>query len=214
MKIPYLLPLLLAGCGGVAWNTTVADTPQVRQHMLASLRVGQTTETEFTSQWGKPTQKIHEGAQVSFIYRNMKNPKGFFAPQFGDSSAFSVVVFQYGLAVGGYSSDSQGCRATFAPRPPGPALDNPTTVHPVNCSGAGAAGRDGGSGHPLDARAASSGTPRTPADASRYITDQTYGRGKTPKPAPPAPPAPSVAPDVPATPTPPATPATPPGTEL
>ena len=124
---------MLAGCGGLAWNTTVADHPQVRQAMLASVQPGYTTEKRFVTQWGNPTQKIHEGAQVSYVYRNMKNPPGYYAPQFGNSGEFVVVAFQYGLAVGGYSSDTQGCRATFAPRPPGQGFDNPSTVHAVNC---------------------------------------------------------------------------------
>ncbi|WP_141138241.1 hypothetical protein [Boseongicola aestuarii] len=51
-------------------------------------------------------------------------------------------MFQYGQAVSAYSSDTEGCRATFAPRPPGQAFDDPTTVYPVNCSLAGAS--DGG----------------------------------------------------------------------
>ena len=134
MKLQTLLiALLMSGCGGVAWNTTVADHPQVRQAMLASVQPGYTTEKQFSTQWGNPTQKIHEGAEVSYVYRNMKNPPGYYAPQFGNSGAFVVVSFQYGVAVGGYSSDSQGCRATFAPRPPGPGFDNPSTVHAVNC---------------------------------------------------------------------------------
>ncbi len=124
--------LLLAGCGGLAWNTTVADHPQVRQAMLASVQLGM-SEKSFANQWGNPTQKIREGAQVSYVYRNTKNPTGYYAPQFGNSGQFVVVAFQYGLAVGAYSSDTQGCRATFAPRPPGRGFDNPSTVHAVNC---------------------------------------------------------------------------------
>lgn len=130
-----ILVFLLSGCGGVAWNSTVADSPVTRQAMLASLVPGQTTEKRFVAQWGSPTQKIREGAQVSYVYRNMRNPAGYAAPQFGDSSQFVVVQFQYGLAIAGYSSDTQGCRATFPPRPPGSGFDNPTTVHPVNCIG-------------------------------------------------------------------------------
>lgn len=130
-----ILILCLSGCGGVAWNTTVADAPSSRQAMLASIEPGSTTEKRFVAQWGNPTQKIREGAQVSYVYRNMRNPAGFAAPQFGDSSKFVVVQFQYGLAIGGYSSDTQRCRATFAPRPPGQGFDNPTTVHAVNCAG-------------------------------------------------------------------------------
>ncbi|MDJ0639133.1 MAG: hypothetical protein QNJ20_09880 [Paracoccaceae bacterium] len=123
----------LAACGGVSWNTTVANHPQVRDAMLASVVPGKTTEKRFILQWGHPTQKLREGAQMSFIYRDMSNPPGYYVPQFGNSQAFVVVVFQYGLAVGAYSSDTEGCRATFAPRPPGPAFDNPSTVHSVNC---------------------------------------------------------------------------------
>lgn len=130
-----ILVLLLSGCGGVAWNTTVADAPSARAAMLSSIAPGLTTEKRFVAQWGNPTQKIREGAQVSYVYRNMRNPAGFAAPQYGDSSQFVVVQFQYGLAIGGYSSDTQGCRATFAPRPPGQNFDNPSTVHPVNCAG-------------------------------------------------------------------------------
>ena len=134
MRLLSLIALLaLTACGGMAWNTTVADHPQVRDAMLASVAPGQTTEKGFVSQWGMPTQKIREGGQVSYVYRNMTNPSGFYVPQFGNSTSFVVAVFQYGLAVGAYSSDTQGCRATFAPRPPGPNLDNPTTVHTVNC---------------------------------------------------------------------------------
>ena len=124
---------LLAGCGGQAWNTTIADHPQVRSAMLASVVPGQTTEKRFVAQWGMPTQKINEGAQISYVYRNMSNPPDYYVPQFGNSADFVVAVFQYGLAIGAYSSDTQGCRATFAPRPPGPNLDNPSTVHAVNC---------------------------------------------------------------------------------
>lgn len=133
MRFGFLLCfLILAGCGGLAWNTTVADHPQVRQAMLASVQTGM-TEKSFASQWGNPTQKIREGAQVSYVYRNMSNPTGYYTPQFGTSGQFVVVSFQYGLAVGAYSSDTQGCRATFAPRPPGHGFDTPSTVHAVNC---------------------------------------------------------------------------------
>ena len=133
MRFRLLLMLWgLTGCGGLAWNTTVADHPQVRQAMLASVQTGM-TEKSFTSRWGNPAQKIREGAQVSYVYRNTKNPTGYYVPQFGNSGQFVVVSFQYGLAVGAYSSDTQGCRATFAPRPPGHGFDNPTTVHTVNC---------------------------------------------------------------------------------
>lgn len=145
MRTLFIL-LLLSGCGGQAWNTTVADHPQVRSAMLASLEPGKTTETRFMAQWGQPTQKIREGAQTAYIYRNMTNPVDHLFPQFGDSNAYVVVLFQYGIATSAYSSDTEGCRATFAPRPPGAHFFNPTTVKPVNCgalAGAGT-GRDKG----------------------------------------------------------------------
>lgn len=128
-----LICFLLTGCGGLSWDTTLANHPQVRDAMLASVQPGKTTEKRFTLQWGHPTQKQHEGAQVAYIYRSMKNAPGYYVPQYGNSQAYVVVLFQYGLAVGAYSSDTEGCRATFAPRPPGPGFDNPTTVHAVNC---------------------------------------------------------------------------------
>ena len=136
---------LLTGCGGLAWNTEVADYWQVRQAMLDSVIIDRTSEKAYVVQWGAPTQKIREGGQVSYVYRNMANPEGYHAPQFGDSTRFVVVVFQFGVAIDGYSSETQGCRATFPPRPPGPGFDNPSTVKPVNCgvgkgqSGSGAA---------------------------------------------------------------------------
>lgn len=141
-----VVQMFLAGCGGLAWNTTVADHPQVRAAMLASVEPGKTTETRFRTQWGNPTQKIREGGQTAYVYRNMTNPPDYLFPQFGDSSMYVVVLFQYGVAIAAYSSDVEGCRATFAPRPPGAAHPNPSTVRPVNCGvppGADA-GRDRG----------------------------------------------------------------------
>lgn len=150
--------IFLVGCGGVAWNTTVADHPDVRAAMLASIEPGLTTETRFRTQWGAPTQKVREGAQVAYVYRNMSNPPGYPFPQFGNSGAYVVVVFQYGVAVAGYSSDTEGCRATFAPRPPGVAYANPSTVMPVNC------------GQPrttFTGSTAASGDPRGPSGTQR-----------------------------------------------
>ena len=146
MSRALILFLLLTGCGGLAWNSTLADDPGVRRAMVASLTPSATTESQFITRWGRPTQIVREGGETRFIYRNMTNPAGYYAPQFGDSSAYVVAVFQYGRAVKAYSSDTEGCRGTFAPRPPGQAFDNPTTVHPVNCKGANA-----GSRPPLDA---------------------------------------------------------------
>ena len=108
----------------------------------------------------------------------MTNPPGYHIPQFGDSSAYVVVLFQYGVAIGAYSSDIEGCRATFAPRPPGAGYPNPATVKPVNCGvPAGSdAGRDKGlieiirdfaegsdRGAPFE-RGPESAYPRVPAD--------------------------------------------------
>ncbi|NNL19512.1 MAG: hypothetical protein HKP37_12300 [Boseongicola sp.] len=114
--------------------------------MLDSIRRGITTQSEFITRWGRPTQRINEGGETRFIYRNMMNPPGYPFPQFGNSQNYVVVIFQYGQAVSGYSNDTEGCRATFTPRPPGQAFDNPTTVHPVNCGS-----RPTTTGTPLDA---------------------------------------------------------------
>jgi len=137
---------LLTGCTGLAWNTTLADEPVVRRAMIDSIRPGIITESQFLTQWGRPTQSVREGGETRFIYRNMINPVGYRFPQFGNSADYVVVIFQYGRATEAYSNDTIGCRATFAPRPPGLAYDNPTTVHPVNCGVATAASRT-----PLDA---------------------------------------------------------------
>ena len=99
--------LLLAGCGGQAFNTTVANNADVRWAMLGSVRPGVTTETEFVTRWGLPTQKVREGAETRFIYRDMRNPAGFQPlPQFGNSGSYVIVGFQYGIARYAYSSDT------------------------------------------------------------------------------------------------------------
>ncbi|MEM9971250.1 MAG: hypothetical protein AAF762_09135 [Pseudomonadota bacterium] len=132
MRVLALL-IALAGCGGIAWDTTLAETPGVRSKMVESVVPGVTTETGFMTRWGRPTQKIREGGEVRYVYRHMRNPPEFFGPQIGNSADYVIVRFQYGLAVAAYSSDMEGCRGTFAPRPPGAGFDNPTIVHPVNC---------------------------------------------------------------------------------
>ncbi len=125
--------LWLSGCGGLAWNTTLADDAGVRSAMLASVVPGRTTEGDVKARWGNPTQKIREGAQVTYVYRNMSNPPGPYALQFGDSTAYVLIEFQYGIATEVRTPEIEGCRSTFPPRPPGPGFDNPSTVKPVNC---------------------------------------------------------------------------------
>ncbi len=171
---------LLAGCGGVSWNTTSANHPQVRAAMVASVMPGRTTEKRFVLQWGNPTQKQREGAQVAYIYRNMSNPPGYYTPQFGNSQAYVVVLFQYGLAIGAYSSDTEGCRATFPPRPPGPGFDNPSTVHAVNCG----VTYDGSSerrpiAEAIDwlAHQGQRATRRPPGDAPQMVPEDRYTGG-------------------------------------
>ena len=166
MAPKLLILLFLAGCGGVSWNTSVANHAQVRRAMVASVVPGRTTEKRHVLQWGHPTQKQREGAQVAYIYRDMSNPPGYHAPQFGTSQAYVIVLFQYGLAVGAYSADTEGCRATFAPRPPGLGFDTPSTVHAVNCGVA----YDG------------SGERRPIAEAIDWLA--RGGKGKPPAPAP------------------------------
>ncbi len=119
--------LLMAGCTGTAWNTEVANTPAARDEIARSVIPGTTTETAMVTRWGYPTQKIKDGAQTEFIYRDMRNPPGYIAPQFGDSQRYVIVTFQYGLATGVRTSDGIPCRGTFVPRPPGYGYGNPGT---------------------------------------------------------------------------------------
>ena len=137
-----LLILLLAACEPVSWNTLVAEDQSVRLAMVQSIRIGVTTDTDVATRWGKPTQIVREGGQHQWIYRDMRQPLGVF-PQFGDSSEYVIVTFQYGIATGVRTSDFEGCRGTFPPRPPGPGFPNPSTVHPVNCGVTGAVVADG-----------------------------------------------------------------------
>ncbi len=126
----------LAACDGTAWNTTVADTHVTRLHMLSSVDIGATTETEFVTRWGQPTQKIREGARTEFIYRNMGVIGPEYPMQTGDSQNFVIVTFEHGVAIAARSNEDELCRATFAPRPPGPYFNNPSIIHPVGeCSG-------------------------------------------------------------------------------
>ena len=130
MRMTALIPILiLAGCSEVAWNTTVANEPASRLAMARAVVPGQTTERDLILRWGAPTQKVREGAQTSFIYRDMRNPPDYYFPQFGTSERYVIVTFQYGIATGVTTSDDVPCRATFQPRPPNYGFDNPTTVH-------------------------------------------------------------------------------------
>ncbi len=130
--------LFLAGCEETARDTTIADNVDRRAAMAASVRIGKTTETEFVTRWGAPTQRVREGGQTEFIYRSMRNPEGYYAPRFGDSARYVIVTFQYGLAVAVRTSEIEGCRATFPPSPPGPGFPHLTTVHPAaTCDGVG-----------------------------------------------------------------------------
>ncbi len=126
----------LSACGGTAWNTQIAETPVVRRLMIESIRVGQTTEQDFVTRWGQPTQKTRQGGQTEFIYRNMIDRHPQWAVQFGDSEAWVIVTFQYGVAIAARSNDTEVCRATFPPRPPGPGFNNPAVIAPVGtCPG-------------------------------------------------------------------------------
>ncbi|MEM9710487.1 MAG: hypothetical protein AAF871_17085 [Pseudomonadota bacterium] len=141
--------LAVSGCAPLAWDTTIAETPDRRRAMVESVEFGKTTETAFVTRWGAPTQRVREGGQTELIYRSMENPPGYYSPQFGDSANYVIVTFQYGHAVGIRTSDTEGCRATFRPRPAGPGDWNLSTVHPTeNCPGVGPLQ---GRVHPIDA---------------------------------------------------------------
>ena len=119
-----LVLLCLAACGGVASVTTVADRPEVRRAMVDSVRLGQTTDDEFVLRWGPPHQKATEGGRVSFIYRRPLQ-----------SAAFVIVDFDYGIASGVRSTETESCRGTFSPRVPGYGFDRVEPVHPVGWCG-------------------------------------------------------------------------------
>ena len=174
-RLSLFAVLMLAACAETAWNTTIADTPERRRAMAASVDIGNTTEKDFITRWGAPTQRVREGGQTEFIYRTMSNPSGYYAPRFGDSANYVIVTFQYGRAVGVRTSESEGCRATFPPWPPGPGFPHLTTVHPAaTCAGVRP---PQGRVHPLERAvqgllpqpdgsggATSSGPPMVPAD--------------------------------------------------
>lgn len=167
-----ILPLfLLTACGEIAWNTKVAEDPAHRAAILSSVIVGKTTEDVFAARWGNPTQKIREGGQVSYVYRDMANPPGVYFPQYGESREFVIVTFQYGVAINAYSNETEGCRATFPPRPPGPGFDTPSTVYPVNCPPLGAYGTRQGT-----AVAATDGPPMLGVTPDVYQPGEAMGK--------------------------------------
>jgi len=133
MRKHLLAFAFLAACDGTAWNTTVADTAITRMQMLNSIEFGRTTAAEFERRWGQPTQKMREGARMTYVYRNMgKLGEAIEAPlMFGDSANYFMVTFDYGIAIAFESPETVHCRATFPPRPPGPGFNNPSVIRPV-----------------------------------------------------------------------------------
>jgi hypothetical protein len=160
---------VLTACTGLSWNTEVAETRAARTAMALSVIPGTTTDTAFTTRWGNPTQKVREGGQTEFIYRDMRNPPGPYLLQFGDSREYVIVTFQYGLATGVRTSDGIDCRGTFPPRPPGHGFSNPSTVRLVgSCAPLIATGAVPGGDAEGDAGGATSqagGVPGVTADA-------------------------------------------------
>lgn len=127
---------MISGCGDLAYNTRVANTPVLRASMAESVVIGQTTEQGLTTRWGQPVQKVREGAQIEYIYRDLTDETIGKLFSIGNSTAYVIVTFQYGKAVGVRTSNDEGCRATFPPRPPGHGFSNPMTVYPVmTCPG-------------------------------------------------------------------------------
>ncbi len=162
----FAVLLALAGCGGLAWNTDVANTPAGRLAIAMSIEPGITTETAMVTRWGHPVQKVREGAQTEFIYRNVLNPDWYTLPQFGDSSDYVIVTFQYGLATGVRTSDGIACRGSFMPRPPGYGFDNPTNVRLIgDCPLSGLWNTGGPNGNP----GGNGGPVRDPVREDAYV---------------------------------------------
>ncbi|NNF71301.1 MAG: hypothetical protein HKN02_03810, partial [Rhodobacteraceae bacterium] len=98
--LPYLMVFwFLAGCIGLSWDTTVANTAETRLALAQSVEIGRTTERGLVTRWGNPLQKVHEGGQREYIYRQMN----------GDSADYVIVTFQHGLATGVRWSEIGGC---------------------------------------------------------------------------------------------------------
>ena len=124
MRAGLLLIPVLAACAPVALNTTVADRAEVRRAMVESVRIGVTTDDEFVLRWGPPFQQAREGGRTSYIYRSTRQ-----------SANFVIVAFDYGVAVDVRSTETEACRATFAPRVPGYGFDQVETAHPSGWCG-------------------------------------------------------------------------------
>ena len=111
----------VGGCGGLAWDTRMASQPATRLAMITSVEPGLTTEPQFVVRWGNPLQKAYDGGRVDYIYR----------ARTGDQADFVIVTFEYGVAIAVRSSETEGCRSSFAPRVPGYGWDTPDIVKPV-----------------------------------------------------------------------------------
>lgn len=128
---PALLALIpLLACGEIARDTRVADREEVRRAMVESVEIGRTTDNAYVLRWGQPHQKQREGGRTAFIYRSQLQ-----------SENFVIVYFDYGIAAGVASSETESCRGTFAPRIPGYGFDRIEPVYPVGWCGP--AGRPG-----------------------------------------------------------------------
>lgn len=112
---------LLAGCGGLSWDTRVAENMATRLAMIESVRVGDTTEMQYVGRWGNPLQKMRDGGRVDYIYRSRS----------GDPDKYVIVTFEHGVAIDVRSNETVGCRASFAPRIPGYSGDTPDVVKPI-----------------------------------------------------------------------------------
>ena len=128
-----ILSVFLSACGGLAWDTHVAATPQVRDQMVASIVLTETTEDQVVARWGNPYQKVPIGGWVEYVYRSAM----------GDPSQFVIVTFEHGTTIAVRSTETEGCRADFAPRLPGYGYDTPDIVKPIGTCGSGWTGGNG-----------------------------------------------------------------------
>lgn len=121
MRAALFALALLPACTGLALDTTVAETEGTRAAMVASVRIGETTEGGMTLRWGNPFQKVREGAQTEYIYRRLN----------GTDFEYVIVTFRHGVATDVRTSADEGCRGSFAPRLPGYGFETPEVVWPV-----------------------------------------------------------------------------------